>query len=427
MEEKTNVTPDRTEPEAAAGKQTRAKTLLEVVGVFLRLGFTAFGGPAAHIAMMREEMVQRRKWISDQRFVDLLGEVNLIPGPNSTELAIYLGYVRAGWLGLILAGVCFIGPAMLIVLALAWAYVRYGSLPQVDWLFYGIKPVIIAIIAYALWGLCRTVLKGWQQVVLGLLVVALYLLGINVLVLLFGGALLFGLVRWIEMWRKRNDGKETVVSLALPFSLSGIGGIGSIGRIEGVWQGVAPASLSMGMLAPAVPFSLLTLFLTFLKIGAVLYGSGYVLLAFLRADFVVNLRWLTDRQLLDAVSIGQFTPGPVFTTATFVGYLVGSWQGALVATLGIFLPSFVFVPIIHPIAARLRRSPWTAALLDGVNVAALGLMAGVLLQLGQNALIDVLTWAIALIALAVLLRFKINSVWLILAGAAIGVVRFWLF
>jgi chromate transporter len=419
MDEKTNVAAGGAEAKEVGA---RAERLWEVVGVFLRLGFTAFGGPAAHIAMMRQEIVQRRKWISDQYFIDLMGEVNLIPGPSSTELAIYLGYVRAGWLGLVLAGACFIGPAMLIVLALAWAYVRFGTLPQVGWLFYGIKPVIIAIIAYALWGLCRTVLKGWQQVALALLVVALYLLGVNVLILLFGGALLFGIVRWLELWRRR--GKETAASLALPFALSGAG---AMKGITGVWQRVAPTALNMGILAPAAPFSLLTLFLTFLKIGAVLYGSGYVLLAFLRTDFVLNLRWLTDRQLLDAVSIGQFTPGPVSSTATFIGYLLGGWQGALVATLGIFLPSFAFIPIIHPIAARLRRSPWTAALLDGVNVAALALMAGVLLQLGQNALSDVLTWAIALIAFAILFRFKLNSVWLILAGSAIGVVRFWLF
>ena len=417
MDEKTHMTQTNASPESAPTTKMNADVLREVAGVFLRLGFTAFGGPAAHIAMMREELVQRRKWISDQRFLDLMGIVNLIPGPNSTELAIYLGYVRAGWPGLIIAGICFIGPAMLIVLALAWAYVKYGSLPAVDWLFYGIKPVIIAIIAYALWGLGRTVLKGWQPVVLALLVLVLYLLGINVLILLFGGALLFGLVRWIELSRKRTD-KTTLASLAIPFSLS---------SMQRLWRDVAPTSLNIAVLAPAVPFSLLTLFLTFLKIGAVLYGSGYVLLAFLRTDFVVNLHWLTDRQLLDAISIGQFTPGPVFTTATFVGYLVGGWQGALVATLAIFLPSFVFVAIIHPIAGRLRRSPWTAALLDGLNIAALALMAGVLFQLGQNALTDVLTWAIALIAFALLLRFKLNSVWLILAGAVIGIVRFWLF
>ena len=393
-------------------------TLPEVAKVFLRLGFTAFGGPAAHIAMMREELVQRRKWISDQRFLDLMGTVNLVPGPNSTELAIYLGYVRAGWPGLLVAGVCFIGPAMLIVLALAWAYVRYGALPQVGWLFYGIKPVIIAIIAYALWGLCRTVLKSWQPVVLALLVLALYLLGVNVLILLFGGALLYGLVRGIERWSQQKGKHPPVTSLALPLSMT---------VLQGTWQRFLPTSANIAPFAPAVPFSLLTLFLTFLKIGAVLYGSGYVLLAFMRTDFVLNLHWLTDHQLLDAISIGQFTPGPVSSTATFVGYLVGGWQGALIATLAIFLPSFAFVPIIHPIASRLRRSPWTAPLLDGVNIAALALMAGVLLQLGQNALLDVLTWAIALIAFALLLRFKLNSVWLILAGAIIGIARFWLF
>ena len=393
---------------------THQNKLVEVILFFLRLGFTAFGGPAAHIAMMRQEVVQRRQWISDERFLDLLSIINLIPGPNSTELAIYLGYIRAGWPGLILGGVCFIGPAMLIVLALAWAYVTYGSLPQVTWLFYGIKPVVIAIIAQALLGLSRTVLKGIEQIVLALLVLVLYLFGINILILLFGGALLFGIIRAVERWLKSRD---KVVNTLLPLSL---------GSMRAMWQKVATFSLTIASVSPAVPFSMLTLFLSFLKIGAVLYGSGYVLLAFLRTDFVLHLHWLTDRQLLDAVSIGQFTPGPVFTTATFIGYLLGSWPGALLATLAIFLPSFIFVAIIHPLAATLRRSPWTSPLLDGVNVAAVALMAGVMIQLGQNALIDVLTWAIAIVALAILLRFKINSVWLILAGAAIGVARFWL-
>ncbi len=396
-------------------RNAQKNTLAEVILFFLRLGFTAFGGPAAYIAMMRQEVVERRNWISDKRFLDLLSIINLIPGPNATELAIYLGYIRAGWLGLIVGGVCFIGPAVLIVLALAWAYATYGSLPEVSWLFYGIKPVVIAIIAQALLGLSRTIMKGVEQIVLALLVLVLYLFGINVLILLFGGALLFGITRGVERWLKPKS--EVAVAL-LPFSFGSIGGM---------WQKFAALSLSIGAVSPAVPFSMLTLFLTFLKIGAVLYGSGYVLLAFLRTDFVLHLHWLTDRQLLDAVSIGQFTPGPLFTTATFIGYLLGGWAGALLATVAIFLPSFVFVALIHPLATTLRRSPWTSALLDGVNVAAVALMAGVFIQLGQNALIDVLTWAIALVALAVLLRFKIDSVWLILAGAAVGVVRFWLF
>ena len=398
---------------ATPSPQQRDHRLSEVAWLFFRLGWTAFGGPAAHIAMMREEVVRRRQWVSDEEFLDLVGIANLIPGPTSTELAIYLGYLRAGWLGLLVGGVCFIGPAMLIVLVLAWAYVRYGSLPQVGWLFYGIKPVVVAIIAQVLWELGRTKLNGIWPIIVALLVLVFYLLGINTLFLLFGGGLLFGSMRWAERWRKSTS---EVKSLLAPFSLGGL---------RASWQHLSLTLSGGGTLAAAVPFSLLTLFLTFLKIGALLYGSGYVLLAFLRNDFVLTLHWLTDRQLLDAVSIGQFTPGPVFTTATFIGYLVGGWQGALLATLAIFLPSFVFIALVHPLAARLRRSPWTAPFLDGVTVAALALIAGVLIQLGQAALIDVLTGVIALGSFALLLRFKINSAWLILAGAVLGVVRFW--
>lgn len=386
--------------------------LVEVAALFVRLGLTAFGGPAAHIAMMRTEVVERRQWVSQERFVDLIGVTNLIPGPSSTELAIYLGYLRAGWLGLLLAGICFIGPAMLIVLALAWAYVTYGALPQVGWLFYGIQPVVVAIIAQAIWGLGRTIFKGVLAMVVALLVLVLYLLGINVLVLLFGGAFFYGALRLAE---HRWKGKQTPSFIFLPAGMFGL-------RL--VWKSVLPTRLG-GLLAAGVPFSFLLLFLTFLKLGAVVYGSGYTLLAFLRTDLVQNLHWLTDQQLLDAVSIGQFTPGPVFTTATFIGYLVGGVPGALLATLGIFLPSFLFIALIHPVAARLRQAAWTATLLDGVNAAALALMTGVLVQLGQHALIDVLTWALALVSFAILLRWKINSVWLILAGAAVGLLRFW--
>nr|BBH87810.1 chromate transporter [Thermosporothrix sp. COM3] len=369
--------------------------LAEVAGVFLRLGCTAFGGPAAHIAMMREEVVRRRRWVDDQTFLDLLGVVNLIPGPNSTELAIHLGYVRAGWPGLIVAGVCFIVPAMLIVLAFAWAYVTFGSLPQVGWLLYGIKPVIIAIVAISLWGLGKTVLRGWFAVVMAALLMGLYLLNVNEVLVLFGGGIAYALLR--TLGRKLH-----LFSCSLP---------------------------SLLLFAPmhATPEGLLTLFLTFLKIGAILYGSGYVLLAFLRDDFVLSLHWLTDQQLLDAITVGQFTPGPVFTTSTFVGYLIAGWQGALLATLGIFLPSFIFVGLIHRLASTLRRFVWTSLLLDGVNTAAFALMGGVLLQLGQQALPDPLTWGIALGALLILLRWNVNSAWLILAGAAIGLLRYWWF
>lgn len=397
-------------------KQNR---LAEVAGIFLRLGFTAFGGPAAHIAMMRRELVQQRHWVSDEHFLDLISVINLVPGPNSTELAIYLSYLRAGWLGLIVGGACFIVPAMLIVLGVAWLYVHFGSLPQATWLFYGIQPVVIAIVAQALWGLSRTVLKRVFPIVLALVVLALYLLGVNILLLLVAGGLVVGLVRWLERLSKQRQDVSTNALLPIsPVTLS-LKWLHSIATMN-----IVATTAVNGVVVAAEPVNLLVLFLTFLKIGAILYGSGYVLLSFLQQDLVLHLHWLTDRQLLDAISIGQFTPGPVFTTATFIGYFLAGLPGALLATLAIFLPAFIFVPLIHPIASRLRRSPWTASLLDGINIAALALMAGVLIQLGRSALIDVLTWGIAIVSLAILLRFKLNSAWLIAAGALIGVLRF---
>ncbi len=373
--------------------EARSGHLGEVAALFLKLGFIAFGGPAAHIAMMRQEVVQRRKWVSEQEFLDLLGGANLIPGPSSTELAIFLGYRRTGWLGLILGGTLFILPAMLLVLAFAWAYVRFGSLPQATWLLYGIKPVIIAVIVQALYNLGRTAVKGPLLAVLGVAVVGLYLLGVNVIILIFGTGLVVLLIE--------NRGR--------------------LGTLQAT-PGVAPALASTPLAAAAVPFSLTVLFLTFLKIGALLYGSGYVLLAFLRADFVENLHWLTDQQILDAVAVGQFTPGPVFTTATFIGYLLAGVPGAVVATVAIFLPGFLFVALIFPVVPRLRRSPWTSTFLDGVNVAAVGLMVGVTWQLGQAAIVDVVTIVVALVALLALIRFKLNSAWLVMAGGIVGIV-----
>jgi chromate transporter len=393
-----NSIPHPTPPHAA---------LAEVFWLFLRLGFTAFGGPAAHIAMMHEEVVRRRQWVSEARFVDLVGVTNLIPGPSSTELAIYLGYLRAGGFGLVVAGVCFIGPAMLIVLALAWAYVTYGTLPQIGWLFYGIQPIVVAIIAQAIYKLGRTVFRGPIAVILSLVVLIGYFLGINVLLLLFGGTALYGLLRLlISRWR----GSSSVNSIAFPLLLADLSAYAE--------------PLRSGVTAAATPVSLGLVFLTFLKLGSVVYGSGYTLLAFLRTDLVQRLHWLTDKQLLDAVSIGQFTPGPVFTTATFIGYLIGGWKAALLATFAMFLPSFVLIALIHSIASRLRQARWTSILLDGVNAATLALMTGVLVQLGQQALRDVFTWVIALLAFTILLRFQWNSVWLILAGALIGLLRF---
>lgn len=378
-------------------RRAATSRLREIVGLFLRLGATAFGGPAAHIALMHSEVVERRKWLTEQQFLDLLGATNLIPGPNSTEMAIHLGYLRAGLPGLIAAGTSFILPAMLIVMGMAWIYLRYGSTPQAAWLLYGIKPVIIAVILQALLGLGRSAVKNRLTAVIGLAVFVLYLLGINELILLFASGVLVMLIR---NWQHLRSRKMTGVKSLLPF---------------------LPAVSTFAV--SAVPFSLPVLFFTFLKIGSILYGSGYVLLAFLRADFVQRLGWLTETQLIDAIAVGQVTPGPVFTTATFIGYLLGGVPGAVLATLGIFLPAFIFVVITNPYIPRLRQSRWAGALLDGVNVASLGLMAGVTLQLGQASLIDPLTIVMMILAVVVLVRYKINATWLVLAGAAVGLVR----
>ncbi len=390
-----------TPPQLAEPSPDAKGPVREVALLFLRLGAVAFGGPAAHIAMFRDEVVTRRKWITNQHFLDLLGATNLIPGPNSSEMALHVGYVRAGWRGLLAAGLGFALPATLIVLALAVLYVEYGTTPAAEWLLYGIKPVVIAIIAQAMWGLLRTAVKGRLLAVIGAAVFALYLLGFNEIALLFGGGAIYMLVRNAARLRRLRNGIGAPI-----IALSGIPG-----------ALLAPAASS------SVTFSLGTLFLTFLKIGAVWYGSGYVLLAFLRNDFVERLGWLTSQQLLDAVAIGQVTPGPVFTTATFIGYVTGGLPGALLATVGIFLPSFVFVLATNPFIPRLRRSPWLSGLLDGVNVAALGLMAAVTLELGQDALRDGVTVALAASAAVLLVRFKINSTWLILGGGLIGLAR----
>lgn len=372
------------------------RRVIEVAALFLKLGFTAFGGPAAHIALMHNEIVKRRGWLSEQEFLDLVGATNLIPGPNSTEMAIHVGLRRAGWLGLLAGGLGFLMPAVLIVLALAYAYVRFGSAPEAGWLMYGIKPVVIAIIAQALWSLRKSALKTLPLALVGAAVIVLYFLGINEIALLFaGGALvMLGLnIQRLRQWR---------LHLVALFPGAGL---------------AASAALA------SVPFSLPLLFLTCLKIGAVLYGSGYVLLAFLRADLVVRYAWLTDQQLLDAIAIGQVTPGPLFTAATFIGYILAGIPGALLATLGIFLPSFVFVALSSPLIPRIRGSAWASGFLDGVNAAALGLMAAVTWQLGRASLVDLFTVLVALIALGLLLRFKINSAWLILAGAIVGLLR----
>jgi chromate transporter len=363
----------------------------EVAALFLKLGCIAFGGPAAHIAMMRDEVVKRRRWVSDQEFLDLLSAANLIPGPSSTELAIFLGYRRAGVVGLVLGGTLFILPAMAIVLALAWAYVQFGTAPAAGWLLYGIKPAVIAIIVQALWGLGRTAVKGVVLAFVGAAVLGFYLRGANVIVLLIGAGVLMVAIA--------NRSR-------LPF-----GRMASVVTPAAVLQALDPGTVSLGLL-----------FGTFLKIGAVVFGSGYVLLAYLRAEFVEQLHWLTNQQILDAVAVGQFTPGPVFTTATFIGYVLAGIPGALLATLGIFLPGFVFVAIVYPFVPRLRGSEWSRAFLDGVNVSALGLMAGITWQLGRTAITDRLTATIAVCAAILLIRYRLNSAWLVAGGGLIGIV-----
>jgi chromate transporter len=356
--------------------------LSEVARLFLRLGATAFGGPAAHIAMMEDEVVRKRAWVTREELLDLIGACNLIPGPNSTELAIHLGHKRAGWAGLVVAGACFIVPAALIVGVIAWAYVRWGALPEVGAALYGMKPVIIAIVAHALWGLGRAAVKdAWK---------AALAIGATV-----GAAL-------------------GVPELAL---LGAAGGV-AMARVVGARALIVVPAAPVA--AAAAPFSLGALFLVFLKIGAVLFGSGYVLLAFLRADLVEHRHWLESAQLLDAIAVGQITPGPVFTTATFIGYLLGGAGGAVVATLGIFLPAFVFVAISGPLVPRVRRSPGAGAFLDGVVLASLALMAVVAFQLGRAALVDAPTIAIGAVSAAVLARWKNTSLYLLAGGAAIG-------
>jgi len=361
---------------------------------FLRLGFTAFGGPAAHIAMMEDEFVRRRSWLDRAQFIDLVGAAGLIPGPSSTEVALYIGYRRAGWRGLLIAGACFILPAALIVTAIAWAYVRFGRLPAVGGALYGIKAVIIAIVAQALVAFAWSALKSRWLVVLAVGAAVASVLGAPpVAVLVLAGSACAAL-------RAARGSRSDAAFL--------------------MWMG-GGASTFVGAAG-----GLGKLFLIFLKVGAVVFGSGYVLLAFLRADLVEQTHWLTEGQLIDAVAVGQFTPGPVFTTATFIGYVVAGLPGALVATIGIFLPSFVLVAVSGPVIPRLRRSALAGAFLDGINVASLALMAVVGVRLAKSALVDVPTISLAAASALALFRWRVNSAWLVLSGGVIGTAVQWL-
>jgi len=385
-------------PELQTGVElgpTRQPSLSELALVFLKLGTIAFGGPAAHIAMMEDEFVRKRQWITQEDFLDRLGAANLIPGPSSTELAIFIGHSKRGWAGLLVAVCCFIIPAAVLVALIAAVYVRLGSLPQVAGILYAIKPVVIAIILQALWSLARTATKTKVLAFVGVISIVLNAIGIAPLIVLA----IAGIASVAPLWLKRRV--HPTLS-AIPLS-------GQFALLSGATAAVA-----------VVPVSMLRLFLSFLKIGSVVFGSGYVLLAFLRAEFVDHLHWITEKQLIDAVAVGQFTPGPVFTTATFIGYLVAGTLGAVVATLGIFLPGFFLVAVSGPLIPKLRRSPMAGAILDGVVVGSLALMAVVAWQLGMAAIIDWLTALIFVASAVALLRFRLNSAWLIGGAALIG-------
>jgi chromate transporter len=371
----------------------------EVARLFLKLGLIGFGGPAAHIAMMEDEVVRRRAWLTRDEFLDLLGATNLIPGPNSTEMAIHVGFVRAGWPGLVAGGACFILPAMLITLVLAVAYDRYGRLPEAGWILYGVKPVIIAIVVQAVWALVRRAVTTPLAAAVTLGVLVLSVRGVNEIALLFAAAFGMPLLR-------RVAAAGGVRVLVPGGALLAAGGAAGLAPAAG---GAAAGSAVLPQLA-----------LVFLKIGSILFGSGYVLLAFLRPDVVERTGWLTDAQLLDAVAVGQFTPGPVLTTATFVGYLIASVPGAIVATVAIFLPSFAFVALSSPLVPRLRRSPWASGFLDGANAASVALMAVVTWELGRAAIVDWATAGLALASAALLLATRLNSAWLVAGGALAG-------
>ncbi len=360
--------------------------LREISALFLKLGVTGFGGPAAHIAMMEDEVVTRRGWLDRGHFLDLMAATNLIPGPNSTEMTMHVGYTRARLPGLVVAGASFILPAALITGLIAWFYVRFGDLPEVERLFWGTRPVVIVIILGAVWKLGRSAVRDWTLLVIALAVGAAALAGVNEVIALFAGGLL-GMV-WLRLRAMRDRGQLSL-ALALPLAAAGTVPLWQLGAY-------------------------------FLFIGSVLYGSGYVLYAFLDGGLVQNLGWLTEQQLIDAIAVGQFTPGPLLSTATFVGYVIAGWQGAAVATIAIFLPSFFFVWALNPLVPRLRRSAWMAAFLDAVTVSAVALMLVVALNLAQSTLVNWQAWVIMLASGALFFRFRINAAWLVAGGALAG-------
>jgi chromate transporter len=405
-----------TQPDQSAafvGLQSPLRERLRALAMlFLKLGAISFGGPAAHIALMEDEVVRKRQWVTRQQYLDMLGLTNLIPGPNSTEMAISVGFLRAGWAGLAVAGASFIIPAALITAAVAWAYVRYGTLPLAESLLAGVKPAVISVIVIAVWRLGKIAVRDAWLGILGVFALAAFLAKLSPLMILAGGGLIGILAKQVRTLRSRTSSDTNKMSAGLillskPFLVPGL---------------MTSAMTAVAALPEMKRVPLARLGWFFLKVGAVLYGGGYVLFAFVDQGLVRDHHWLTQQQVLDAIAIGQFTPGPVLSTATFIGYLLGGAWGAVVATVAIFLPSFVYVAALGPILPRLRRSAWMAAFLDSVNVCAVALMAGVMVRLATDALRGWPMWAIAAAALAVLWRWKINPAWVVLGGGLAGLV-----
>jgi chromate transporter len=378
-------------------------TLAEVARSYLRLGLTAFGGPAAHLAFMRSELVVRRGWVTEHELLDLIGGASLLPGPTSTEVALMLARRRKGWWAMLIAGACFILPSVVLVVALSWAYVHYGTTNAGAGILFGIKPVVVAIIANAVVGLARTAVKSWLLGAAAIAALAAYFLGVSPLLILLGAAAVVTLVANGDRWIRNSQDV--------------LGSVPALMASRHVGHRVGPASSHL------VKASLWAVFLEFLKLGAIVFGSGYVLVSYLRGDLVLHGHWLTEAQLLATVAIGQVTPGPVFTTATSIGYVVGGLPGALIATVAIFLPSFVLVAALMPLLSRARRAKWSASALDGVNAGAVALMAGVTVQLGRASVLGWLTALVALVSLALLVRWRMNSTWLVVAGAVVGLVH----
>ena len=381
-----------------AKNMRKENRLREIAVAFLRLGFIAFGGAVAHIALMEEEFVRRRGWLSREEFVDRVGAVNLLPGPSSTEMTIYLGHLRGGFPGLLIAGAAFILPSALMMCVMAWAYVRYGAFPQITGVLWGVKPVAVVLIAVAVWSPGKTVLKSRELMVIAAIVLGLAAMHVATLALLIGTG-----VAWIVADRfGQSRGQQNGIASAAA---------SAAGAAAGVASGTATA----------VPTTT-GVFVYFLKIGALLFGSGYVLLAVLREDLVTRMHWLTESQLLDGIAVSQATPGPFFTVATFLGFVLSGWRGAGLATVGMFIPAFVYVAVTANVLPRLRKSPTASAFLDGVNTAAVALLAFVGLQFAREVVVTPLAAVIAAVSAVLAFRFKVNSAWLILGGAVCGLV-----